>query len=71
MNIERLVQDFLCVTVASHKRRVAIRQGLREPSTENCDHANWDYSRQWCKDCAVTLRELVQSNDQEESSQST
>lgn len=58
MDIKRIVSDFLRDGVAAHKRRIAIRQGNREPDSSNCDHSNWNYNRQWCEDCGITLKEL-------------
>ena len=58
-DLNRFVDDLLRTTVAVHKRRCAIRQGLREPDTKNCDHNNWSVVSQWCNTCGITRAELL------------
>jgi hypothetical protein len=56
--VGRVARDFLALTEAAHRRRVAVRQGRREPDAAGCDHAAWDHARQWCDGCGVTRVEL-------------
>ena len=58
--IERIVRDTLRMTVATHKRQVALRHGVRESRelVPDCDHADWDHLRCWCNGCGVTLYEI-------------
>lgn len=58
-SIQVMVDDFLSDTVASHKRRVAMRQGNREPDTIGCEHVNWNLVREWCEDCGITAVERM------------
>jgi len=59
--IEQLCRDMLRTTVATHKRRVAIRHGVRESSelVPDCNHAEWDHARCWCNGCGVTKFEMM------------
>lgn len=50
-----LLQD----SVAAHKRRCAIRQGVCEADTCNCQH-DWDITKCWCRTCGLTKFDLVE-----------
>ena len=59
-DIKSIVSSFVRITVATHQRRVAIREGVRDARElfGQCSHANWNHSRAWCDDCGITLLEL-------------
>jgi hypothetical protein len=58
--VRRIAAAVLGDSVAAHKRRVALRQGRREPvRSGGCSHANWDAVKKWCDDCGATPEELV------------
>ena len=46
-------RHFLRVFAATHRRRCAIRQGVRETDPDTCDHS-WDLTKRWCKVCGVS-----------------
>lgn len=59
--IERIVAEHLRVTVPIHKRRCAIKHGVRESSEleADCDHVkHWNPVKRWCENCGITLHEL-------------
>lgn len=57
--VAQIVADFLADSVAAHRRRVALRLGLREPpDPAGCDHRDFDVLRKWCNGCGATLLEL-------------
>ncbi len=59
-----IVRNILRDSPAAHKRRVALRRGVRETSelVLGCDHGNWDHVKHWCDDCGVTRVELMEKD---------
>lgn len=58
--LRRIVMDVLSSSVVVHKRRCAIRSGVRE-SVEleaACVH-QWDDVKRWCRVCGLTCEEIV------------
>ena len=57
-----LARNILRDSPAAHKRRVALRHGVRDASelVPGCKHKHWDHTRHWCDDCGVTRVELIE-----------
>lgn len=47
------------ISVAAHKRRCAIRLGVRESYEVECNcRDHWDHVNRWCSRCGRTLKDL-------------
>lgn len=57
--LRTIVLDILRDSPAAHRRRCAIRLGVRETDPDSCRRMDWDYSRHWCERCGVTLEEIM------------
>lgn len=59
LDIQQIVKVFLRVDVATHKRKCAVRAGVRESSEleATCEH-DFDIVRHWCRHCGLTHEEI-------------
>jgi len=44
-------------SLATHRRRCAIEQGVRETDPDRCQH-DWDLAMQWCRKCGLGKKDL-------------
>ena len=59
--LKPFLDEMLRVSLAVHKRRVALRHGIRESCELEsfCLHEDWDSRKLWCNGCGVSAMELI------------
>jgi len=62
-DLKEIADDLFRVTTATHKRRVALKHGVRESSEleADCPHEGWDTTKYWCNDCGITAMEIIEA----------
>jgi predicted amidophosphoribosyltransferase len=66
-DIEKIVNEVLRVTAATHKRRRCIAHGVRSVGDIRCDcHRHWNHARKWCDNCGRTLKDHMAGSEVEQ-----
>ena len=63
--LKRYLDEHFSVMTATHKRRVALKHGVRESYEleADCLHTDFDFVKFWCNDCGITAVELIGRNE--------
>jgi len=64
--LEKIVNEAMRVTSATHKRRRCIAHGVRTVSEIRCDcKRHWNHALNWCDNCGRTLKDHFLGDESE------